>query len=111
MYFLLLIVYTANWKKQLKKIDRKKKEEEIYNKIVNRFELISKHEEVLEDFILKMYKFESLKYDMSGYYSINLNKNGGTIRLIIKIDKYNNKIIMEYITVDHYKDFKRYLKT
>ena len=57
-----------------------------------------------------MYGFEILRYDMSGYYSFNLCKNGGMIRLICRIEKEKNLVILEYITMNHYEDFKRMKK-
>ena len=47
---------------------------------------------------------------MSGYYSFNLCKNGCMIRLICRIEKEKNLVILEYITMNHYEDFKRIKK-
>lgn len=55
----------------------------------------------------KIYGFEVLKHEMGGFISFNLNKNGGVIRLICSVDVENNKLKIEFISMDHYKDFMR----
>lgn len=60
--------------------------------------------------ISKMYGFEALKHEMSGFYSFNLCKNGGTIRLICQIDVRKNTVRLLYISMNHYIDFKNSLK-
>lgn len=57
-----------------------------------------------------LYRFEKLKHEMKGYYSCNLQKSDGVIRLIFKIDKVTNEIGLIFITMNHYEDFKRKLK-
>lgn len=47
---------------------------------------------------------------MTGFCSFNLCKNGGTIRLIFTVNKDKNLVIIKYISMDHYKDFKRKIK-
>ena len=54
-----------------------------------------------------MYGFERLKYFKDEYYSFNLGKNKGVIRLIFKIDREYNAVILKFISMDHYNDFKR----
>lgn len=54
-----------------------------------------------------MYGFERLKYFNGEFYSFNLGKKGGVIRLIFRIDKENNAVILEFISMNHYEDFKR----
>jgi len=54
-----------------------------------------------------MYGFEALKYQFSGKYSFNLSKKGGVIRLIVSINPRTNTVILEDITMKHYKDLKR----
>ena len=70
----------------------------------------SSYDELVINPFSKMYGFEILRYDMSGYYSFNLCKNGGMIRLICRIEKEKNLVILEYITMNHYEDFKRMKK-
>lgn len=57
-----------------------------------------------------MYGFEPLKHEMRGYYSFNLCKVGGVIRLVFTIDVKNNSVNLEYISMNHYKDFKEKIK-
>ena len=57
--------------------------------------------------IRKMYGFERLKHFKDEYCSFNLGKNKGVIRLIFKVDKVNNVVILEHISMEHYTDFKR----
>lgn len=40
-----------------------------------------------------------------GYYSFNLSKNGGVIRLIVQSSIDNNSLIFAFISYDHYRDF------
>ena len=44
---------------------------------------------------------------LKGYYSFNLCKKGGVIRLIFTIDEYNNIVNLIFISMNHYEDFKR----
>ena len=47
-------------------------------------------------------------YELNGYYSFNLNKNSGVVRLIVSTD--NNEILrLEFVSVNHYDDFKNKL--
>jgi hypothetical protein len=54
-----------------------------------------------------MYGFEPLKYELNGFYSFNLAKNSGLIRLIIKPDDSNNSIYLVFISYKHYEDFTK----
>lgn len=100
------------------------KESEIYNKSLKklkkynnekeRLEIIIKHIESVKDFrslllnpISTMYGMERLKYQLNNYYSFNLCKSRmGLIRLIFYYDETKDVIILKYISLDHYKDFK-----
>ena len=54
----------------------------------------------------KMYKLEIMKYDKNEYYSFNLSKYGGVIRLIIKpVDDYSVELYLVMISYNHYEDF------
>lgn len=77
------------------------------NKIILHIKECHTYEELSKHPVSIMYGFESLKEDMNGYYSFNLCKNGGTIRLIVSIDKENKIVKLEYITMKHYEDIKR----
>ena len=52
-----------------------------------------------------MYGFEQLKYNLNKYYSFNLSKNGGVIRLIISLNVDYNAVHLLYISFQHYNDF------
>ena len=60
---------------------------------------------VREDFKNEEKKLK--KYFNDEYYSFNLSKKGGVIRLIFKIDTVNNVVILKFISMNHYADFKR----
>ena len=56
--------------------------------------------------ILHKYHFERLKYDKNDFYSFNLCKNGGKIRLIVKPNENNIiELYLAFISYDHYQDF------
>lgn len=60
---------------------------------------------VREDFKNEEKKLK--KYFNDEYYSFNLSKKGGVIRLIFKIDTVNNVVILKFISMNHYANFKR----
>ena len=94
--------------------------ERTYKKLKNhieelqRFDKVIEHIRVCENFerlrsnpISIMYGFEALKYELSGFYSFNLCKSRqGVIRLLFTVNVANNEIYLEYISMNHYKDFK-----
>lgn len=67
------------------------------------------YEKLINNPISKVYGFEALKHEMSGFYSFRLSKRG-TIRLICFINKESDVVELIYISVDHCEDFKRILK-
>ena len=77
-------------------------------KIINHIKQCGDFIELSRNPISLMYGFEPLKYELNGYYSFNLNKNGGKIRLLFST-KSTDEIILEYISTDHYEDFKNRL--
>ncbi len=95
---------SANYKNEEKKLRKFHKEFETYNKIIN----MLKRSNDLNDELFKLYGFERLKHELSDYYSFNLNKNGGKIRLIVTFS--NDIVNLEYISTKHYTDFKRVRK-
>ena len=52
-----------------------------------------------------IYKFGPLRHQNSGFWSFNLEKNGGVIRLIVMPSTDEREIIFVYVSYDHYKDF------
>lgn len=99
-------------KKQLKKLKNHKEEEKRLEQIIELIVLqIKTYNDLYTNSFLIMYGFEELKHELSGYYSYNLCKaRTGKIRLIMTIGKDFEIIYIEYISTDHYKDFKRKLK-
>lgn len=94
---------------QEKKLKRYKKERETYDKIINLIKMSRTFDELQSSPISKMYGFEALKHECSGFYSFNLSKKGGVIRLIVSEGKEKTILNLEYISMDHYNDFKRIL--
>lgn len=47
-----------------------------------------------------MYGYEALKGDLNGYYSFNLCKNRGKIRLIFTVNRKENEINLLYISTE-----------
>lgn len=99
-----------DFKKQEKKLKKYHNEMIILNKIILHIKQNPTYEDLCQNPMSRIYGFEMLKNDMVGYYSFNLCKNGGTIRLIVSIDKENEIVKLEYISTDHYNDFKRKLR-
>ena len=52
-----------------------------------------------------IYGFKALRYQNSGFWSFNLAKNGGVIRLIVMPSTDENEIVFVYVSYNHYKDF------
>ena len=92
--------------KELKKYTNEKQQLE---KIIVHIKNCNTYKELQLHPISKMYGFEALRNEMSGYYSFNLCKNGGMIRLICSIDIEQNTVNFEFISTKHYEDFKRSL--
>lgn len=55
----------------------------------------------------KMYNLERLKYELNDFYSFNLCKNKGSIRLIVRFIIETNEVELAYISFKHYDDFKK----
>lgn len=103
------INYGAHYKNSEKNIKRKYKEQEMLLKIKNHIKQCTNVQELISSPISIMYGYEDLKYELSGYSSFNLCKNGGKVRLIFTADKELQEIILEYVSVEHYEDFKNKL--
>ena len=99
-----------NYNNQEKKLGRYKNEQATYNKIIEHIKMCRNFDELQYSPISKMYGFEPLKYQCSGYYSFNLSKKGGVIRLIVSENEDCTVLNLEFISMDHYKDFKKRLK-
>lgn len=95
---------------QEKKLKKYQKEKDIYDKVINHIRQCNTIVELEKHPISKMYGYEVLRGDLSGYSSFNLCKNRGRIRLIITLDNENEEVCLLYISTDHYEDFKKFLK-
>lgn len=104
----LIIEYGDKYKNSFKGIKNKHKEKEMLELIINHIKLCSDFQCLSTHPVSLMYGFEPLKYELNGYYSFNLNKNSGVVRLIVSTD--NNEILrLEFVSVNHYDDFKNKL--
>ena len=102
----MIIIHTKNFDTTYKKLKKHKLEYNNLLKILDVIENIDSFNELLLLPQAKLYGFEHLKHDMSDFYSFNLCKNKGTIRLIVK-PKENNIVEIYLITISfkHYQDF------
>ncbi len=99
-----------NFKNEEKKIKRHYEQQIILKKILILIKQCQSYEELVNNGLLKIYGFERLKHELSEYYSFNLCKNKGTIRLICTIDEESNTVNLEFISLNHYDDFKKSLR-
>lgn len=93
--------------KTKRKLKRYFNEKNHYDRILEHIKMVKSYDELCNHPFSIMYGFERLKYFKDEYYSFNLGKNKGVIRLIFKIDRENNVVILKFISMDHYNDFKR----
>ena len=96
-----------DFKNEEKKLKKYFNEKNNYEKILIHIRMVNNYRELCMHPFSIMYGFEKLKYFDDEYYSFNLGKKGGVIRLIFKIDKVNNAVILKFISMSHYDDFKR----
>lgn len=100
------IIYTKSYDNTVKKLKRHKKEydnlEDIKKKITNHDTF---KELEMNPIMTTIYNFKALKHNNSGFWSFNLEKNGGVIRLIAMPSDKEDEIIFVCISYDHYKDF------
>ena len=97
------IIYTKSFDKTFKKLKKHHKELGNFNKIIYYLDSVSSFGDLKNDSYIKtLYNFERLKYNNSNYYSFNLSKHSGVIRLIV--EEVANDIAFVYISVNHYKD-------
>ena len=86
-------------------IKNKYKEKEMLNMILNHIKQCDNYESLCNNPISIMFGYELLKHELNGYCSFNLNRNKGKDRLIFSaISK--SCIRLEYISINHYEDFK-----
>ena len=101
------IDYGEHYKKSEKNIKKKYSEQRTLEMIKTHIKQCNNFPELEKHPISIIYGFEPLKYELAGYYSFNLCKNGGTVRLIVSINESSNQVCLEYISTDHYADFKK----
>lgn len=89
----------------------KKKPEfkEELDKILSHIEAINSFDELKNHPISLLYGFEVLRSDLTGYYKFSITSNN-KYRLLFSYNIEYNIIILEYISENHYEDFKKYLK-
>ena len=91
-------------KKKLKRyLDEQKKLEEI----IVHIKMCNNYKELKYNPISTIFGFEELKHELNGYCGFKLGK---VIRLIISVNETENKVKIEFISINHYDDFKRKLK-
>ena len=100
---------SSNLNKEEKKLKRYPKEKNVLEKIIKHIKFCSNYIDLKSNPLSKIYGFEELKYGLNEYCSFRLEKNG-VIRLIVKLKDDENLIKIEFISMNHYEDFKRKLR-
>ena len=99
-------IYTKSYDSQLKKLKKHRIELDNLSRILEIIDNADDFNSLCKIPSLSIYNFERLKYDLNEFYSFNLNKNSGTIRLIVKPNNLNElELYLVFISLDHYKDF------
>ncbi len=80
------VLYTKSYDKGLKELKKKRKTEILNNldEIILLLKSIQIFDELKTNDIAALYGYEQLKYGLNEYYSCNLSKNKGIIRLLIQ---------------------------
>ena len=99
------IIYTKSFDNTFKKLKKHSKEIKLLNQLITDLQNIPSFKELEHDnYFMIYYNFERLKhYKNIFFYSFNLSKKGGVIRLIV--EPISDNIVFLYISLDHYKDF------
>lgn len=107
----VIIKETTGYKNSIKKIKSNYDAKSKLEKIISYIEALNNLDEIKNDIILKMYGYEELRSDLSGYYRFGIDKNSNTGKLRLIFSKIDNHTIqLEYVSDEHYQDFKRYLR-
>lgn len=104
------ITYGELYENSEKNLKKRYEEQKTLEMIKNHIKRSNNFQELRENPLSNMYGYEPLKYELNGYYSFNLCKNGGTIRLIISVNESLNQVCLEYVDPKHYKEFKNKIK-
>ena len=100
------IIHTKSFDSSLKKLKRHHLEYDNLFKILDIIENVDDFKQLCNLPQVSMYGFERLKHDKNDFYSFNLKKTGGKIRLIVKPKEENVvEIFLIDISFDHYLDF------
>lgn len=102
------ICYGKKYKNSSKCLKKKHAELRTLDLILYHIKQCNDFQELNSNTISNMYGFEALKHELNGYYSFNLEKNSGTTRLILSV-KDDYTVILEFVSNDHYRDFKNKL--
>lgn len=103
----MIIKYSKNYDKNLKKLKKHTKEYDNLLNIIKIIERVDNFDMLKKLPIVQIYHFERLKYQNNQFYSFNLSKHGGSIRLIVKPSDDRIIIYLLDISYIHYKDFDK----
>ena len=78
------ILHSKTFDKSFKSLKKHKNEYNNLLKVLNIIENVDTFKELMCLPQVKMYGFERLKYQNNMYYSFNLSRHGGKIRLIVR---------------------------
>lgn len=101
----ILIKYTKSYDRTSKKLKTHHNELGTLEKIIELIKNSQNINELIDNPLSKMYNLEQLKYQLNKFHSFNLEKNGGTIRLIVRLVPELNVVELIYVSFNHYKDF------
>ena len=101
------IIYADSYKNSEKKLKRKHTEQAELEKIKKHIKSCYDFKELKHNEISYLYGFEKLKENLNGFYSFNLCKNRGQVRLLFSVNEELNQVCLEYISVKHYQDFRK----
>ena len=98
------IRYTKSYDKTNKKLKKHNYESDNEDKILKLIKNSNNFMELSLNPLASQYGFEQLKHELNEFYSFNLCKIGGVIRLIIK-PSTDNYVDLIFISYKHYDDF------
>ncbi len=102
------IINTKSYDNTVKKLNRHIKEKDNLRIIGELIENNENFESLVSNPISAMYGFERLKHSNNCFYSFNLCKNGGKIRLIVyPNDNDTSYIYLVFVSFKHYQDFSK----
>ena len=102
----MIIKHTKSFDRTFKKLKKHNNEYNNCCKIIEIIENTRTFDDLCNLPQVKMYGFERLKHNLNDYYSFNLCKRGGVIRLIVKpVDNCSIELFLITISYNHYEDF------